>query len=463
MNFSKHFSSIIFFIALAFSVFLLLAPMPLGIAPKVLPAAAVVLLAVALWSTAVVSSALGSIIFLFAAVVLSVAPASIVFSGFYAGATWLVFGGLVVGLGVRRSGLDVRLINTLLKRLPSSYLGIVYGIFFVAFMLAWVVPSASARVALLVPIVLSLNKRLGFEVGSKGHNGLVLASAMGTMTPAFGILPSNVPNMALFGAIESIHGIRIAYAEYLFLNFPVIGIGAVLIYPLVIFVLFKDQPKPAVGSEVTKSWSIDEKKLLIIVMGALFLWLTDTLHGVSPAWVALGAALICLLPKLGLLPPKTLSKEMDYGPVLFVAGVIGLGAVATHSGLGKLIATSILEVVPLEPGADGTNFSMIVLIGTVVGIFTTMPAQPSIMVPMASAMASASGWPLMSILMAPVVTWIMFPFFYQAPPVVLAVALGELKIWWVIRMLLVYMIMSIIILLPIHFLWGQSLGYFVSG
>ena len=212
MNFSKHFSSIIFFIALAFSVFLLLAPMPMGMAPKVLPAAAVVLLAVALWSTAVVPSALGSIIFLFAAVVLSVAPASIVFSGFYAGATWLVFGGLIVGLGVRRSGLDVRLINTLLKRLPSSYLGIVYGIFFVAFMLAWVVPSASARVALLVPIVLSLNKRLGFEVGSKGHNGLVLASAMGTMTPAFGILPSNVPNMALFGAIESIHGIRIAYA-----------------------------------------------------------------------------------------------------------------------------------------------------------------------------------------------------------------------------------------------------------
>ena len=40
-------------------------------------------------------------------------------------------------------------------------------------------------------------------------------SAMGTMTPAFGILPSNVPNMALFGAIESIHGIRLSYGEYL--------------------------------------------------------------------------------------------------------------------------------------------------------------------------------------------------------------------------------------------------------
>jgi len=315
----------------------------------------------------------------------------------------------------------------------------------------------------LVPIMLSLSERLGFDPGSKGRNGLVLAAAMGTMTPAFGILPSNVPNMALFGAIESIHGIRLSYGEYLFLNFPVIGIGALIFYPLVITVLFKEHPKPAAGSKVSGSWSLEEKKLLVILTGALALWVSDTIHGVSPAWVALGAAIICLVPKLGLLPPKSLGTDIDYSPVLFLAGVIGLGAVATHSGFGKLIAMTLLEVVSLESGADGKNFSLIVLIGTAIGIFTTMPAQSSIMVPMASAIASASGWPLISVLLAPVVTWTMFPFFYQAPPVVLAVALGELKIWWVIRMLLVYMVVSVTILLPIHFLWGQFLGYFVSG
>ena len=206
-----------------------------------------------------------------------------------------------------------------------------------------------------------------------------------------------------------------------------------------------------------------EKRLGIILMGALVLWITDTLHGVSPAWVALGAAVICLLPKVGLLSPKSLGGEIDYGPVLFLAGIIGLGAVATHSGLGKLIAEALLELVQFQPTANGKNFSLIVLIGTTVGLITTMPAQPSIMVPMASAMASASGWSLISVLMAPVVTWTMFPFFYQAPPVVLAVALGNLNIWWVIRMLGIYMIISVALLLPLHFLWGQFLGYFVSG
>ena len=462
MSLSENFSKIIFLIALLFSILLLIVPPPLEMEPKITRAAAVVLLAVALWSTAVIPAALASLIFLFSAVVLAAAPASIVFSGFYAGATWLLFGGLVIGLGVRRSGLDVRLINTLLKRLPSSYLGIVYGVFSVALMLAWVVPSASARVALLVPIILSLSKKLGFGSGSKGQAGLVLASAMGTMTPAFGILPSNVPNMALFGAIESIHGIRLSYGEYLLLNFPVIGIGALLIYPLVITVLFKDRPQAGFKDGLSEQWSFAETRLLIILMAALALWVTGTMHGLSPAWVALGAAIIFLLPKVGVLAPKILSTEIDYSPMLFLAGVIGLGAVATHSGLGEIIAISLLEVVPLEPGADSTNFSLMVLIGTVVGIFTTMPAQPSVMVPMASAMELASGWSLKSVLMVPVFTWTMFPFFYQAPPVVLAVALGDVRISWVIRMLIVYMVLSIIVLLPIHFLWGQSLGFFIS-
>ena len=59
-------------------------------------AAAVVVIALGLWSTAVVPAYYGSLVFLFLAMVLAVGPAGIVFSGFHAGATWLVFGGLVI-------------------------------------------------------------------------------------------------------------------------------------------------------------------------------------------------------------------------------------------------------------------------------------------------------------------------------------------------------------------------------
>ena len=455
-------SKLVFSVALVVSLLFFLMPVPQSMDPNVMTSAAVVLLAIALWSTAVIPSVMGSLVFLLVAVVLAVAPPEVVFSGFHAGAIWLVFGGVVIGLGVKRSGLDTRLVSRFLTRIPATYLGMVYSIFFAAFMLAWIVPSASARVALLVPIMMALSERLGFSKGSKGYTGLVLSSAMGTMTPAFGILPANVPNMALFGAIESIHGIRLTYGEYLLLNFPILGIGALILYPLVIGLLFKDQAKTMEPRDVPGGWSISEKKLLVILVAALLLWITDTWHGVSPAWVALGAALLCLSPKIGFLTSKTLGADIDLSPVIFLAGVIGLGAVATHSGLGAFIAEKLLSFVDLEPGADGWNFSMMVLVGSVIGLFTTMPAQPSIMIPMAEAMASASGWSLMSTFMAPVVTWTIFPFFYQAPPVVLAVALGDLRISWVIKMLLAYMVANTLLLLPLHLFWGQYLGFFVT-
>ena len=422
--------------------------------------ALVVLLVITLWSTALIPPALVSIIFFFLSVVFSIAPPSTVFSGFHSGATWLVFGGLIIGLAVKNSGLDQRLVTAVLQKFPSGYLTSNYSIFYISFVLAWVVPSASARVALLVPILLSLSGKVGFKSGSRGSNGLILSGVMGTMTPAFAILPANVPNMSLFGATESIYNLSLTYGEYFILNFPILGIGSLILYPLVITILFSEKPALVKYVPSEDLWSKKEKRLLVILFIALVFWLTDTFHGISPAWVALGAAVFCLLPKIGVLSPSMIDREINFGPVVFVAGIIGLGSVMTYSGLGDFIADLTLRMAPLKVGVDYSNFFIQVLVGSVVGLFTTMPAQPSILVPMAEKIAAASGWSLLSTLSIPVVTWTMFPFFYQAPPLVLAVALGNLRVWWVTRMLLIYLMLSTVFILPLHYLWGQQLGYF---
>ncbi len=455
-------SKFLFAFALIISVVLFMVPAPAGIAPATLKAGAVIVLALGLWSTAVVPSYFGSLIFLFAAVVLAIAPAKVVFSGFHAGATWLVFGGLVIGLGVKRSGLDVRLVRSLLTHFPKTYFAMIYGIFWISTALAFIVPSASGRVALLVPIMLALADELGFDKDSKGRTGLVLAASMGTMIPAFNILPANVPNMALYGAADSILNIQLTYTDYLFLNFPVIGFAALLVYPAVIATLFKAQPQHPERVSESVEWSGDEKRLLVIVLAALVLWVTDSLHGISPAWVSLGAAILCLLPRIGLLPPSVLSGEINYAPLLFLVGVIGLGAVASHADLGSLIAQNLMQVFEFQRGADFQNFASISIAGMLVGLVTTMPAQPSIMVPMADVLAQATGWSQLSVIMASMMAWGVFPFFYQAPPVVVAVALGNLKIADVTKMLVTYMIFGILIVLPLHFLWGQYLGVFTA-
>ena len=441
---------------------LLLMPPPQGIEPIMMRAGAVIILAIGMWATAIVPSYFGSLIFLFAAVALAVAPPKVVFSGFHAGAMWLVFSGLVFGLGVKQTGLDTRLVRSLLTHFPKIYIGMIYGVFWVATSLALIVPSASGRVALLVPIMVALAKKLGFGEESKGRTGLILAASLGTMVPAFNILPANVPNMALYGAADSVLNIQLTYADYFLLNFPVMGVFALVVYPALIAVLFRDTPRHPDHQEKISAWAGDEKRLLLFLTIALLLWITDSLHGISPAWVALGAAILCLLPRIGMLPPSVLGGEINYGPLLFLAGVIGLGAVANHAGLGTVIAKNLMQFLEFQKGADFQNYTSISLTSIVVGLFTTMPAQPSIMVAMTGTLVQATGWSELNVIMASMTAWGVFPFFYQTPPVVVAVALGNLKISDVTKTLICYMILGVLIMLPLHFLWGQSIGMFMT-
>ena len=79
-------------------------------------AAAVMLLTIGLWATAVLPEHLSALIFLCLCMLFAVAPASVVFSGFTSGTLWLVLGGLVLAEAVRATGLGVRLARSLFGR-----------------------------------------------------------------------------------------------------------------------------------------------------------------------------------------------------------------------------------------------------------------------------------------------------------------------------------------------------------
>jgi len=82
---------------------LLVLPPPNGIEPNALRALGLVFIAVAFWATEVLPPHVTSFLFFLLAVVLHVAEPVVVFSGFHAGAVWLIFGGIVLGVAVQRT------------------------------------------------------------------------------------------------------------------------------------------------------------------------------------------------------------------------------------------------------------------------------------------------------------------------------------------------------------------------
>jgi len=435
-------------------------PAPEGVSPTVMRAGAVAVLTIGLLATVTVPEFLSVLIFFFLCVVLSIATPDVVFSGFSSGAVWLVFGGLILGTAIEVTGLAARAAGYLERAFASSYPRVVSGTVLLMAALAFVMPSSIGRVTIMMPIVLALAARLGFAGDGNGRAGLALAVALGALTPTFAILPASVPNVAMAGAAEAIHGMHFAYSEWLLLHFPVIGVFGIAVLPPMIVWLFPDRVAVrAAGTSAPPPVTSEERRLAVLLLAALGLWATDSLHGVSPAWVSLGAGIVAILPGIGVMSPGMVLQRVNLGPLLVLAGVIGLGAVVVRSGLGTALGGWLIGALEIAPGGGFGTFASVIGLGVSMGVVTTLPGLPAIMTAFADVLSTATGWPLLTVLMAQVPSWALTMFPYQAPPLVAAKALSGLSVARFLRLMLPLALFGWVVMVPLQYLWWRVLGY----
>lgn len=438
---------------------ILLLVLPADMLPVPGKAAGLAVFAIGLWATGVLPEYLSALLFFTLAMLLKAAPPHVVFSGFQSTALWLIFGGLVVGVAIQRTGLGERIASRLSVRLGTSYAGLVAGMVTVGAALAFLMPSSMGRVVLIIPIALAICDRVGFAEGSKGRSGVVFAAVLGSHMPAFAILPSNVPNMVMAGAAEKLYGWTPVYGEYLWLHFPVLGLLKSLLVILVILRMFPDALKATPEVPRPTPLSRDEWRLSMILGLALLFWVTDVVHGISPAWIGLAAAVVCLVPAVGLVPAKAFNQQINFGSLFYVAGIMGLGALVDSSGLGKTLADAFQAVLPLEPGATTLNFVSLSLIGILIGPFTTLPGQPAVLTPLAGELAAASGLPLESVLMLQVLAFSTLLIPYQSAPMIVGIQLGGQPLGAATRLVAVLALLTLLVLLPLDYVWWRLLGW----
>ncbi len=423
-------------------------------------ALALAVAAIGLWATSVIPEPITAVFFFTAAMLLKAAPASVVFGGFESAALWLIFGGLVMGVAVKSTGLGERIATRLSRAFGSSYWGVITGVTLVGVAMGFLMPSSMGRAILLMPIALSLAARYGFKPGSNGHLGVVLAAAFGCHVPTFAVLPANVPNLVMVGAAETLWHYTPSYGEYLLLHFPVLGFLKTAVLIALIVKLWPDAPKSA--EEAVRSLgpvSAAERKLSVLLGVALLLWATDFIHHVSPAWISMAGGAILLMPVIGLVDRKAFNEQINYSSMFYVAGIMGLGAVVDQSGLGARLAQAILAVLPLSPDHPAMNFTSLAAMSTLVSIFTTLPGSPAVLTPLAGEMAKASGLPIETVLMTQVLGFSNPILPYESAPLVVAMQLGGERLGPAQSLCLWLGGITIFILLPLDYLWWRLLGW----
>ena len=453
------FSKLIAVIAAIFAFYLAITR-PVWLPPDAIGAAALVVLALGLWATSAVPEHLTALGFFLLAMLFNIAPPEVIFSGFESTALWLVFGGLIVSVAVRHAGLDDRLSFHIASRLHGSYAGVIGGMIALGTALAFFMPSSMGRILIIAPIAEAVAARFGFREGSTGRTGVVLAAVFGTSLPAFAILPANLANAVLMGSAETLYGIRLEYGEYLFLHFPVLGILRGL--GLLFFILLMFPAKPderRVEALTERGMSLKERLVMSVVFVSVGLWMTDSLHQISPAWVALGAGLICLIPQLRLVSPDAFNREINYASIFLVAGIVGLGKLVAISGLGEFLSREILQLLPLSPGHPAQNFAALSLTAVATGIISTTAGTPAILTPLAGELASASALPLKTVIMTQVIgiSTVVLP--YQIAPIIVGMKIAGEALGPAMRLCFVLALFGIFVLIPIDYFWFRALGW----
>ena len=434
-------------------------PPPQGVAAGAMHAAALMVLTVGLWALGALPEYVTALVFFLLAMVLAIAPPQVVFSGFTSATMWLVLGGLVIAQAVGATGLGRRFAGMLFDRYTFSYAALVTAVAVVATVLAFFMPATVARMLLLLPIVAALAERVGFAHGTSGYHGLCLTAITITYQSGSTILPANAPNLVLAGATDALYGVQLIYAEYLWVMFPVLGLlkGAAVI--ALIRWLFPAAIKPQAAPPIQAPMSAEERRLAVILVVALLLWVTDAVHGVRPGWVALAAAVACLLPRIGVLPPAAFN-DVRLGPFFYVGASIGLGALAHESGLGELLGKTLQSTLNLQPGSDFTNFIALSMLGIVAGLIVTNPAQPAVLTALAGQFAEATGWPLNAALMTIAVGFNVMVLPYQVPPAVVGMHAAGVSVRAAVRMTVPLTVVGFLVFLPLEYLWWRLIGYF---
>ncbi|EIW20546.1 MULTISPECIES: DASS family sodium-coupled anion symporter [Pelosinus] len=276
--------------------------------------------------------------------------------GFSNTALALVGGALFIAAAMMQTGLDKRIALFVLSKIGAKTNRVLIGVILVGFILSFFVPSTTARVSCMVPIVMGIIGAFGVEHKSKFAGMMMIAVAQADSIWNVGIKTAAAQNMIALGFIEKQLGIYISWLDWFIAAVPFSIFMSVALY----YVLMKMMPpetdeiaggKEAVAKALTELGPMksNEKKLMILSVILLGLWATEKiLHPFDTSSTTIAAIAIMLLPGIGIMTWKEAQSKIPWGTLLLFGVGISLGSALLSTKAATWLAKIIVTIFGLQ-------------------------------------------------------------------------------------------------------------------
>ncbi|MDY5785528.1 DASS family sodium-coupled anion symporter [Corynebacterium sp.] len=318
-------------------------------------------------------------------------------AGFSTSAVALVAAALALATAMQATGLHRRIALYVLRFAGEKTSNIVIGAIVISIILAFFVPSATARAGAVVPILLGMVAAFGLSVQSKLAALLVITATQAVSIWNVGIKTAAAQNLVAVGFIESEMGRGVTWGEWFMWAAPWSVIMSVVLFFVMRWAIKPEAEQIEGGRElVTKQlaemgpMTAAEKRLTAIAVVLLGFWATEgVLHPIDSSVITLAAIGLMLLPGIGVMDFKYAQNNINWGTLIVFAVGISLGTFLLKTGAATWLSETTFGALGLASLPLLATIALVSLFNILIHLgFASATSLSSALIPVFIALAA---------------------------------------------------------------------------
>lgn len=351
---------------------------------------------------------------------------------------FLMVGAFLLSTAMLETGLANRLTFLILKKVGTTTFRITLGVTLVSIVLNFLIPSTTAKAAILLPTCLSILDLFKGRPCPRFAANLLLTLTFTTSIIAAGVLTGNVCNPIINFYLTQAGAREMTYVEWLKAAFPPALFMTFLAW-FFIQKFFPPEEKEIPGGRqfvldaLTAMGPMDgkQKYTLGIFLVTVFLWVTGSRLHIDSTTACLLTSVFLFIPKYGPITWKQASTQLHPDILFITAGGFSLGNLLIHTGAAKWIAAGSFSLFGLD------RFSPLLLLSGVVILcqflhvfFVGATVMCTSILPIIMAMGQQAGLPPTYLLLPAgmIISGYPLQMFYCTTPSILVYGTGKVSV-----------------------------------
>ena len=327
---------------------------------------------------------------------------SLAFSGFANTALALVASALFLAAAMATTGLDKRIALVILSRVGTETRHVIVGAILVGFVMAFLVPSTTARVACLVPITLGIITAFGVSKKGAFAGMLMITTTQTASIWNVGIKTAAAQNMVAIGFIERTLQKSITWLEWFVAAAPFAVLMSVALYFVMTWMMRPEVDEvPGGRAAIRKTLAelgpmkTSEKRLLAISLALLGFWATEgILHRFDTSSTTIAAVALMFLPGVGIMTWKEAQPRIPWGTIVLFGIGISLGTALLQTKGAVWVANLVVAQFGLQHATALFILGVMTLFLIVIHLgFASATALASAMIPIVIAVLQSVATP----------------------------------------------------------------------